>query len=65
MPADRNAKDSTNLFSAPPPASPDPAVAKARLMKLAGMFGEHKNDQLMRELLRLAIKCAQEGWIGG
>ncbi len=33
-----------------------------RLIRIAHMFGEHREDRLMRELCRLAIKCAQERW---
>ena len=39
---------------------PDTVVVQARLMKLARMFNEYREDPMMRELCRLAIKCAQE-----
>lgn len=35
------------------------------LLRVAEMFSPHREDPLMRELCRLAVKCAQEGWIGG
>ena len=41
--------------------APDTAIIQNRLLRLAYMFNEHKNDPLMRELCRLAIKCTQEG----
>ena len=41
----------------------DEAIA-ARLQQLAKMFAEYKSDPIMREVCRLAIKCAKEGLIG-
>ncbi|MCD8350999.1 MAG: hypothetical protein LUC93_10360 [Planctomycetaceae bacterium] len=35
------------------------------LRRIAHMFSTHRDDPLMREICRLAIKCAQEGWIRG
>ena len=37
---------------------------QGRLVLLAQMFGEYRSDNLMRELCRLAIKCAREGLVG-
>lgn len=44
--------------SRPRPA--DTTRMQANLLRLAHMFNEHRADRLMRELCRLAIKCAQE-----
>ena len=33
------------------------------LMRVAGMFNPHREDQDMRELCRLAVKCVQEDWL--
>ena len=30
------------------------------LARIARMFGDYRDDRLMRELCRLAVKCAQE-----
>ena len=38
----------------------DTVVVQKRLVSLAHMFNEHRDNPLMRELCRLAIKCAQE-----
>lgn len=35
------------------------------LLRVANMFIPHRNDPVMRELCRLAVKCVREGWIGG
>ena len=45
------------------PKPSDEAIA-ARLQQLAKMFAEYKSDPLMREVCRLAIKCAKEGLTG-
>lgn len=39
---------------------PDTNIVHDRLLRLAHMFNDHRGDPLMRELCRLAIKCAQE-----
>lgn len=41
-------------------SKPDTSIVQERLLRLAHMFNEYRDDQLMRELCRLAIKCAQE-----
>lgn len=38
----------------------DSIIIQGHLMKIAHMFNDHRNDPIMRELCRLAIKCAQE-----
>lgn len=47
----------------------DPAreeeLVNARLLRLAHMFDPHRDNPLMRELCRLAIKCAREGLTHG
>lgn len=43
----------------------DAARVQRNLMRIAHMFGEYRDDRLMREMCRLAIKFAQEGLIGG
>lgn len=45
-------------------AGPAADVVQTRLVRLARMFAEYKSDPLMREVCRLAIKCAKEGLIG-
>lgn len=45
-------------------AGADAALVQRRLVMLAHMFGEFKDDPIMRKLCRLAIKCAKEGLIG-
>lgn len=40
-------------------------VTQQRLLRIATMFTEYRDDELMRELCRLAIKSAKEGWVGG
>ncbi len=42
------------------PVSEDSIVIQANLMRLAHMFEPYRDDALMRELLRLAIRSAQE-----
>ncbi len=48
---------------------PDAETAKSgagtqdELMRLARMFVAYRDDPIMRELCRLAVKCAQEQWI--
>ncbi len=37
--------------------------AQGDLMRLARMFVAYRDDPVMRELCRLAVKCAQEQWI--
>lgn len=47
----------------------DPALAgerlNASLRRLAHMFDPYRDDPLMRDLCRLAIKCVQEGLTHG
>lgn len=38
----------------------DTARVQRDLLRVAHMFGEYRDDVLMRELCRLAIKCTQE-----
>lgn len=42
----------------------DTRVLRVKLVRLAQMFRPHRDSAGMRELCRLAIKCAQERWIG-
>lgn len=42
----------------------DTVVVQRRLVMLASMFGEYRDDPVMRQLCRLAITCAKEGLIG-
>lgn len=44
-------------------ASADAGLVQRRLEMLAHMFGEHKDDPIMRRLCRLAIKSVREGLI--
>ncbi len=37
--------------------------APDELMRIAHMFVGYRDDPVMRELCRLAVKCAQEQWI--
>ncbi len=41
----------------------DAATMESKLLRVAHMFEEHRDDLNMRELCRLAIKVAQEGLI--
>ena len=49
-------------MNAPPVAADEERETQERLLRIAHMFSEHREDELMRELCRLAIKCAQERW---
>ncbi len=42
------------------PFAADTTQVQANLIRVARMFHEFRDDPLMRELCRLAIKCAQE-----
>ena len=42
------------------PKKPDTVVVQENLLRLAKMFQPYRDDELMRELCRLAIKCVQE-----
>ncbi len=42
-----------------PPEAADPQVQR-ELMIIAHMFVEHRDDPIMRDLCKLAMKCAQE-----
>ncbi len=46
-----------------PPADPQ-EIAK-NLLRLAHMFVPHRDDALMRDICRLAVKCVQEGLARG
>lgn len=55
---DKSGKDTTVI------ESPDQAV-QGDLLRIAHMFGDFRDDPVMRELCRLAIKCAQERLLRG
>lgn len=38
----------------------DSVIIQGHLVKIAHMFNDYRDDPLMRELCRLAIKCAKE-----
>lgn len=42
------------------PSKSDSVIVQESLLRLARMFNEHRENPLMRELCRLAIKSAQE-----
>lgn len=42
------------------PKKSETAIIQENLLKVAHMFNDYRDDRLMRELCRLAIKCAQE-----
>ena len=47
-----------------PPGNKGPEnEMQERFLRIARMFEEYREDEIMRELCRLAIKCAQERWI--
>ncbi len=46
-----------------PPA--DPQEIEKNLVRIAHMFAPHRDDALMRDICRLAVKCAQEGLTRG
>jgi hypothetical protein len=46
-------------------AASETTLTQQRLLRVAVMFSEYRDDELMRELCRLAIKSAKEGWVGG
>lgn len=50
----------TGMMRPPEMAKAATSIVQARLVRIAHMFAEHRDDPLMRELCRLAIKCAQE-----
>lgn len=61
----------TRIGARPAPA-PEPEVradadaeTEERLKRLAIMFSSHRDDPLMREVLRIAILCAREGLVHG
>lgn len=70
IPRDLNSKattsrrKSTTRVGKKKPASKT-TVTQQRLLRIAAMFTEYRDDELMRELCRLAIKSAKEGWVGG
>lgn len=47
------------------PKKSETALVQESLLKIAHMFNDHRDDRVMRELCRLAIKCAQERLISG
>jgi predicted 2-oxoglutarate/Fe(II)-dependent dioxygenase YbiX len=63
----RIAKARAQSAAGKPNEKPDHADAAVedRLMRLAAMFARHRDDPLMRELLRIAILCAREGLVRG
>ncbi len=46
-----------------PPA--DTQEIERNLVRIAHMFAPHRDDALMRDICRLAVKCAQEGLTRG
>ena len=46
-------------------AKSDTVIVQEQLLRLAHMFNPYRDVPLMRELCRLAIKCAQERLIRG
>ena len=42
---------------------PNDTQVRQELMLIARMFAEYREDPVMREFCRLAVKCAQEGVI--
>jgi hypothetical protein len=54
-------RDTTAVIPFVPVADEKSGAAGAALLRIAHMFAPHRRDELMRELCRLAVKCAQEG----
>ncbi|MDR0362574.1 MAG: hypothetical protein LBJ46_07835 [Planctomycetota bacterium] len=61
----RRARSQTRIHAAGKRPADDPAAVEDRLKRLAAMFSEHRQDPVMRELLRLAVLCAREGLVRG
>ncbi len=57
-------KESRSEEKTKKPAS-QTTLTQQRLLRVAVMFSDYKEDELMRELCRLAIRSAKEGWVGG
>ncbi len=43
----------------------DDQAVRTNLLRIARMFAKFRDDAIMRELCRLAVKCAQERLIRG
>ena len=59
----RAANGATTIVAPRPAETPqktETAIIQEDLLKVAHMFNDYREDRLMRELCRLAIKCAQE-----
>jgi hypothetical protein len=62
-PSPRGKNTDTLLKSFPGDPGKDAEGAEERLLRVARMFSQHRDSDLMRELCLLAVKCAREGLV--